>query len=72
VGRQPDPVGGCKGRRTGVVRIPPIEEPLICLVRAFPLDQNDEWAVQRGPYMTPETIAPLSDNAIVRLSATTP
>jgi putative transposase len=28
------------------------------------LEQNDEWAVQRGRYMTLETIAPLSDDAI--------
>jgi putative transposase len=30
------------------------------------LEQNDEWAVQRGRYMSLETIAPLSDDAIVK------
>jgi putative transposase len=35
------------------------------------LEQNNEWAVQRGRYMTLETIAPLSDDPIVRLSAVT-
>jgi hypothetical protein len=33
------------------------------------LEQNDEWAVQRGRYMSLETMAPLSDNPIVVLSA---
>src|SRR6266516_317259 len=30
---------------------------------------NDEWAVQRGRYMSPETIAPLSDDSIIKLPA---
>ncbi len=30
-----------------------------------------KWAVQRGRYMTLATIAPLSDDPIVRLSAVT-
>jgi metal-dependent amidase/aminoacylase/carboxypeptidase family protein len=42
------------------------------LVGAILLKQNDEWAVQRGRYMTLETITPLSDNAMVRLAATAP
>jgi len=29
--------------------------------------QNNEWAVQRGRYMSLETIAPLSDDPIVKL-----
>jgi putative transposase len=29
----------------------------------------DEWAVQRGRYMSLETIAPLSDDPIVKLPA---
>ena len=33
------------------------------------LEQNDEWAVQRGRYMSLETIAPLSDDPIVKLPA---
>jgi len=36
---------------------------------AILLEQNDEWAVQRSRYMTLETIAPLSDDPIVRLPA---
>jgi len=39
------------------------------LVGAILLEQNDEWAVQRGRYMTLETIAPLSDTPIVGLPA---
>jgi len=40
---------------------------------AILLEQNDEWAVQRARYMTLETIAPLSNTAMmVRLSAATP
>ena len=39
------------------------------LVGALRLEQNDEWAVQRARYMTPETTAPLSDKARVRLPA---
>jgi putative transposase len=35
------------------------------------LEQNDEWALQRGRYVTLRTIAPLSDDPIVRLSAVT-
>ena len=33
------------------------------------LKQNDEWAVQRGRYMGLETIAPLSDDPIIKLPA---
>ena len=54
-------------RRTDVVGIFPNEDAITRLVGAILLEQNDEWAVQRARYMTLETIAPLSDNAIVSL-----
>jgi hypothetical protein len=38
-------------------------------VGAILLEQNDEWAVQRGRYMTLKTIAPLSDDPAVSLPA---
>ena len=38
-------------------------------VGAILLEQNDEWAVQRGRYMTLETIAPSSHTTPVALPA---
>jgi transposase-like protein len=58
-------------RRTDVVGIFPNEEAIVRLVGAILLEQNDEWAVQRARYMTLETIAPLSDDAVVTLPALT-
>jgi transposase-like protein len=56
-------------RRTNVVGIFPNEAAITRLIGAILLEQNDEWAVQRSRYMTLETMAPLSDNPIVMLSA---
>jgi hypothetical protein len=55
--------------QTDVVGIFPNDDAIIRLVGAILMEQNDEWAVQRARYMTPETIAPISDNPIVILSA---
>jgi putative transposase len=55
-------------RRTEVVGIFP-NDAIVRLVGAILLEQNDEWAVQRARYMTLETMATLSDNAIVGLPA---
>ena len=55
-------------RRTDVVGIFPNEGAVTRLVVAILLEQNDEWAVQRR-YMSLETLAPVSDDPSVSLSA---
>jgi putative transposase len=56
-------------RRTDVVGIFPNDGAIIRLVGAILLEQNDEWAVQRGRYISLETMAPLSDDPNIMLSA---
>jgi putative transposase len=56
-------------RRTEVVGIFPNEAAITRLVGAILMEQSEEWAVQRARYMTLETMAPMSDDPIVMLSA---
>ncbi len=56
-------------RRTNVVGIFPNEAAIFRLLGAILLEPNDEWAVQRGRYITLETIAPLSHTPLVRRPA---
>lgn len=66
----PRPVSRSRNFSTDIL-IPvttPIER-LTRLIGAILMEQSGEWAVQRWRYMSLETMAPVSDNPIVMLSA---
>jgi len=65
-------VNGEIKRRTEVVGIFPNEDAIVRLVGAILLEQNDEWAVQRGRYMTLETIALIPPSAFRQSPADQP
>lgn len=56
-------------RRTDVVGIFPNEAAITRLVGAMPVEQNDEWAVQRARYMTGETMTEILEPPAMTLPA---
>ena len=56
-------------RRTEVVGIFPNEQAITRLIGAILMEQSEEGAVQRARDMTLETMAPMSDDPIIMLSA---
>lgn len=60
--RQERPACRLRFHRYGIF---PTDEAVIRLVGALLLEQNDEWAIQRSRYMTPETIATISDDPLI-------
>ena len=56
-------------RRIDVVGIFPNEAAITRLVGAMPVEQNDEWAVQRARYMTRETMTEILEPPAMTLPA---
>ena len=56
-------------RRTDGVGIFPNEASIRRLGGAILMEQTEEWTVQRGRYMTLETLAPVCDDVVVSLPA---
>lgn len=56
-------------RRTEVVGIFPTDASIRPLVGAIPMKQTEKWTLQRGRYLTLETLAPVCDDVIVSLPA---
>ncbi len=67
VGIFPPPAIPSRFARRNVWPASPNAAAITRLAGAIRWQQIDEWAVQRSCYMTLETIAPLSDDPIVRL-----
>ncbi len=55
-------------RRSDVIGICPNDDAIIRLAGALMLETSDEWAVARR-YISPETLARVTDNPAVRLPA---
>ncbi|KID12569.1 transposase [Rhodobacteraceae bacterium PD-2] len=56
-------------RCTDVVGIFANEASIRRLVRAILMEQTEEWTLQRGRYMTLETLTPVCDEVVLSLPA---